>query len=66
MRSAILLFLLTLTASISTVYAEDSSVGDDVTAYCTEQGQLAGIEDTDELNQYVQDCVDSYAMPASE
>ena len=65
MRTALLLILLSLTASMSTVYAEEGSP-DDVNAYCTEQAQLAGIEDADELRQYIQDCIDSYTAPAGE
>lgn len=64
MRTASLLILLSLTASISTVYAEEGA--DDVNAYCTEQAQLAGIEDADEMRQYIQDCIDSYTVPAGE
>jgi hypothetical protein len=62
MRSAITLVL--LTASMSIAYAEDAAVSDDVQSYCTEQGQLAGIDDATELSQFVQDCIDSYAAPA--
>jgi hypothetical protein len=67
MKTATLLILISFTASISTAYAnEPDGSGDDVNAYCTEQAQLAGIEDAAELGQYVQECVDSYTMPAGE
>ena len=67
MKTARLLILLSLTALLSTAYAtEASNENDDVSAYCNEQAQLAGIEDQAELNQYVQECVDSYTIPAGE
>ncbi|MCG6938615.1 MAG: hypothetical protein LJE83_10675 [Gammaproteobacteria bacterium] len=67
MRIATLLILLSLTASMSTVYAEEGfAVGEDVNAYCTEQAQMAGFEDASELSQYIQECIDSFAVPASE
>lgn len=67
MKTATLLILLSLTASASTVHANESATSlEDYNAYCTEQAQLAGIEDVDELKQYVQDCVESYAGPAGE
>lgn len=67
MRITILLILLSLTASMSTASAEEAYEGGvDVTAYCSEQAELAGIEDATELSQYVQECVDIYAMPEAE
>lgn len=67
MRTVTILFILSLTASTSTAYAqEEYSSGEDIAAYCSEQGELAGIEDASELSQYVQECVDSYAMPEAE
>jgi len=67
MKTASLVILFSLTASMSTAYAADATEGgEDVTAYCTEQAQLAGIEDASELSLYVQECVDSYATPAAE
>jgi hypothetical protein len=64
MRSAITLLLLTATMNIA--YAEDTSPGDDVQAYCKEQADMAGIEDATELSEYIQDCIDSYSTPAGE
>ena len=67
MKIARLLILLSLTSSFSTAYAtETSTENDDVIVYCNEQAQLAGIEDQAELKQYVQECVDSYTIPAGE
>jgi hypothetical protein len=67
MKTVTLLILLSLAASLNTVYAtEESTNADDITAYCTEQAQLAGIEDATELKQYMQDCVDSYTGTTGE
>ena len=66
MKTAILLTVL-LAASINTVKAEEAaSDSEDIKIYCTEQAQLAGIEEAEELNQYVKDCIDSYAGPTGE
>ena len=67
MKHTILVILLSLTAAISTVNAEESSAGiEDYTEFCTEQAQMAGIEDEDNLKQYVKDCLESYLCPAAE
>jgi hypothetical protein len=67
MRTATLLILLSLTASISAAYAEETSDGgEEIAAYCNEQAELAGIEDASEFRQYVQECIDSYSMPSAE
>ena len=67
MKHTILVILLSLTAAISTVNAEETSASvEDYTAFCTEQAQLAGIEDEDDLKQYVKDCLESYVGPAAE
>jgi len=67
MKNTILVILLSLTAAISTVKAEETSTGiDDYKAFCTEQAQLAGIEDENELKQYVKECLESYVGPTGE
>ena len=67
MKNTILVILLSLTAAISTVNAEETSAGiEDYTVFCTEQAQLAGIEDENDLKQYVKDCLESYVGPAAE
>jgi hypothetical protein len=61
MKTVTLLLLVSTLFSLNSVLAEEESgIIDDYNAYCTEQAQLSGIEDPDELKQFVQDCLDSY------
>lgn len=64
MKFAILLAFLSLSSIFNTVYAteEDASVSENVAAFCDEQAQLAGIEDADEKNIYVKECMESYGV----
>ena len=67
MKTATLLLLLSLTASINMAYATETSNDiDDIKAYCTEQAQLSGIEEGPEFTQYVQECIDSYTAPTGD
>lgn len=67
MKNTIFVILLSLTAALSTVNAEETSADvEEYTAFCTEQAQLAGIEDENDLKQYVKDCLESYVGPAAE
>ena len=74
MKNATLLILTALIASMNTVNANENTVNanelsanmDDYKTFCTEQAQLAGIEDENELKQYVEECVESYTGPVGE
>ena len=68
MKIAKLLVPLALIASLNIAYAEDETADEaanensDVSIYCEEQAQLAGIEDSNESAQYIQECIDSFAI----
>ena len=64
MKITTLLALLTLSSIFNTVYAteEDFRSIDDYATFCSEQAQLAGIEDGDEMNQYIKECLESYGI----
>ena len=67
MKNTILVTLLSLAAAINTVNAEETSESiDDYKTYCTEQAQLAGIEDENALKQYVKECLESYIGPTGD
>ena len=67
MKTAALLLLVSFATAISTVNADElSSSNDDYKAYCTEQAELAGIEDANELKQYIIECIESYTGDAGE
>jgi hypothetical protein len=68
MKFVMLLALLSLGSIANTVSAEEENagVGDDVADFCNEQAQMAGIEDNDEMAQYIQDCMDSYGLPSGD
>ncbi len=53
--------VLTVMAMFSNVYAVDMSNPEaDLPGYCNESVALAGIEDAEDKNQYVQDCMQSF------
>ena len=60
MKPAILLAILTLTMNIAYANDESAEAGNTSAMYCEEQAQLAGIEDTDEKLEYIQDCIASF------
>ena len=67
MKTSTLLILASLIASMSAVNANELSASmDGYKTYCTEQAQLAGIEDENELKQYVQECIVSYTGTTGE
>lgn len=67
MKTAALLLLVSFATAISTVSADElPSRNDDYKAYCTEQAELAGIEDVNELKQYIKECIESYTGGAGE
>ncbi len=67
MKTSALLLLVSFATAISTVNADELSTSiDDYKAYCTEQAELAGIEDANELKQYIKECVESYTGGAGE
>ena len=67
MKNTVLVIMLSLTAAISTASAEDSSASiEEYREFCREQAQMAGIEDQDDLKQYIKDCLESYVGPVDE
>jgi hypothetical protein len=67
MKTTVLLLLATMTASISTVSAQEESYDDDYyKQYCTDQAEQAGIENEEDFKQYVKDCLESYIGPSGE
>lgn len=68
MRFAALFTLLTffsLGMISNPAYAADSSDQNGAADYCNEQAEMAGIEDADEKQQYIQDCTDSFNAPGN-
>ena len=63
MKFSALLAILSLTMAFNTASATEMAGADDDLSYCNEQVQLAGIEDAEEKNQYVKDCMDSMGTP---
>ncbi|MDH5765335.1 MAG: hypothetical protein OEZ38_04895 [Gammaproteobacteria bacterium] len=67
MKFVTLLAVLSLTTVLNPVYAtEMANADDDIVSYCNEQAQLAGIEDAAEKAQYVNECIESYEVPAAD
>ena len=68
MKFAIFLALLSLNLTLNSAYAneEDTSLVDDIVAFCDEQAQLAGIEDSQEKAQYTKECRDSYGVQSGD
>lgn len=66
-RTALLAFL-SLYSIFNAVHAtgDDASVTEDFVAFCTEQAELAGVEDQEEKKQFVKDCLLSYGVQAAE
>ncbi len=61
MKFAVYLAALSLTATLGTAYATGiANPEDDISGYCKEQAELAGVEDMDEKAEYIKDCVDSF------
>jgi len=60
MKFSAVLAILSLASAFGSAYAAEAE-GDNVNAYCEEQAQLAGIEDNVEKQEYVKECVESYA-----
>jgi hypothetical protein len=60
MKISAVLAILSLTTAFGSAYAAETD-GDNVNAYCEEQAQLAGIEDSVEKQEYMKECVESYA-----
>lgn len=59
------LLVLSLSMVVGTAFAvEAEATEDNVQAYCTEQAQLAGIEDNVEREEYITQCIESYSSPA--
>ena len=61
-----LLAVLLLVTPFSSVYAEATSEEDNVQAYCVEQAELAGIDDRVEKEEYIAECVYSYAISSDD
>lgn len=67
MKLARSLAILSLTTALGSAYAtEMASADNDALSYCNDQAAMAGIEDAEEKNQYVEDCVASFAIPSAE
>lgn len=64
MKFSVYLAVLSLTATLSTAYATDMpNQEDEISGYCKEQAELAGVEDMNEQAQYIKDCVESFGPP---
>lgn len=61
------LTILALTTILNTTYAADemTSDNDETYTYCNEQAQMSGIEDVDEKNQYIKECIESLGSPGA-
>ena len=70
MKFAVLLPLLFLSlsnvASAEEATTTENSDSTDYVAYCTEQAELTGIENAAEKNNYIKECIESYAPPAEQ
>jgi hypothetical protein len=68
MKIARLLVPLALITSFQIANAEEETADatSDVSVYCEEQAQLAGIEDSNESVQYIQECIDSFAIQSDD
>lgn len=65
MRFVKLLVALSLAMPLSSIYAnEANSDEDNAKAYCNEQLQLSGIEDSAEKEEYLKECNNSFSAPA--
>ncbi|MDH5611789.1 MAG: hypothetical protein OEY66_04970 [Gammaproteobacteria bacterium] len=65
MKFLVVLAILSITTAFNSAYATEAGAdSDNVTAYCEEQAQLAGIEDNIEKQEYIKDCAESYASPS--
>jgi len=42
------------------------TVENDYKIYCTEQGEISGIEDAAEKESYVKECIESFMMPSGD
>jgi len=64
MKRTVLLTLLFVYSIFNTVNAtgEETSVTEDFAAFCTEQAELAGVENPDEIKQFIKDCMMSYGV----
>jgi len=62
--------LLTAVSLSLIVYAanatEMESAEKDYQAYCVEQADLAGIEDTAEKSVYIKECIESFEVPSAD
>lgn len=57
------ILVLSLTMVLNTVYAnETDGSNNDVQAYCNEQVELAGIEDSAERQNFINECIQSYSV----
>ena len=65
MKLALLFAVISLSIS-SFTNAEEVSDNDDYVLYCEEQAQLAGMEDTNEKKDYIDECLESYIAPADD
>lgn len=65
MKFSVYLAALSLAATLNSAYATDMGNPDEVAEYCKAQAELTGIEDNDEKNQYISDCIES-SLPANE
>jgi hypothetical protein len=56
--------ILSLVLVLNAAHASDEMAGDsvNVSAYCEEQAELSGIEEANEKKQYMQECIDSFAV----
>lgn len=67
MKFAVLLAVLSLSITFNSAFAaEANNDSNEIAAYCDEQSQLAGIEEATEKNLYVKECVESFAVPATD
>lgn len=59
--------ILSLVLVSNAVYAVDEMADDSVniSAYCEEQAELSGIDNPNENMQFIQECIDSFAVQES-
>ena len=62
-----LLAALSLSLTLYTANAADKDAyEDDYITYCTEQADMSGIEDAEEKNVYIRECIESFKVPSGD
>jgi len=66
MKHIILITVTFITVMFNTAYAADEDGSNDVKDYCNQQADRSGIEDANEKNLYIQECLEGFAVSAAE